>query len=135
MPYEFLEHTADIRMRVTGRSQEELYAAAVAGMVELLVPAREDAAAHTWRSTAVTAPDSTALLIEFLNAVLLSAHVQREVYDRVTFAELSGQNLRAELEGTPVRSFGEDVKAVTHHEAQLRRNAAGTWETVVVFDI
>jgi SHS2 domain-containing protein len=135
MPYEFLEHTADIRMRVSGRSPEELYAAAVAGMVELMAPAREDAAPRTRRSTAVTAPDSTALLIEFLNAVLLSAQVQREAYDRVTFAELSEQSLRAELEGTPVRCFGEDIKAVTHHEAQLRRTAAGTWETVVVFDI
>jgi SHS2 domain-containing protein len=87
------------------------------------------------RSVALAAPDRTALLIDFLNAVLLSAQTHRESYPRVDFRRLTDRELAAELEGTPVEAFGEDVKAVTYHEADLRPGAEGSWSTVVVFDI
>lgn len=140
MTHEFLEHTADIRMRVTGGSLEEVFKSAAAGVMELLQP-RSAAGGpparpgRRRRSLALVAPDRTALLIDFLNAVLLGAQTHRERYDRIEFRRLTERDLAADLEGAPVEAFGGDVKAVTYHEAELRRGAEGSWSTVIVFDI
>jgi len=135
MPHEFLEHTADVRMRVTGRSLEELFSAAVAGVMDLLAPQSLGRGQASRRTVAVAAADETALLVDFLNQVLLQAQVHRERYERVAFTRLSGRELTAELQGWPVQAFGGDIKAVTYHEADVRRSEAGGWETNLVFDI
>jgi SHS2 domain-containing protein len=47
---------------------------------------------------------------------------------------MSAVTLDAELEGHPVVRFGEDVKAVTYHEADVQERN-GLWSTTLVFDV
>ena len=54
---------------------------------------------------------------------------------RVAVLLNAGARVRAELAGRAVDGFGEDIKAVTYNEAEIRRNAAGNLETMLVFDI
>ena len=111
--------------------------------------------AESQRSIRIESPSATALLVDFLNEALWLAHSHREMLEMVTIevivegaeeGEKSAQpkaavlpkaraRVRAELRGQPVGAFGEDVKAVTYHEAEIRRNAAGGFETRLVFDI
>lgn len=133
--YEILEHTADVRMLVQGDSLEDLFSEALYGMMEILEPKVDDQKKATERATTLEAMDTTALLIDFLNEVLLSTHINKEAYNKVTFKELSQHSLEAILSGIAVQSFGEDIKAVTYHEAEVKRTEDGTWETMIVFDI
>jgi SHS2 domain-containing protein len=142
MPYKILEHTADVRLLVEGRTLGELFAEALGGMMELMKEecGPEEAKLRggppeITRNVQVESPSATSLLVDFLNEALCLAHSHRERYEGVEFKEISESRVRATLRGRPVESFGEDIKAVTYHEAEVRRNAAGHFETRLVFDI
>jgi SHS2 domain-containing protein len=130
-----LEHTADVRIFVQGDSLEELFLDAVYGMMEILKPRFDNQKQVTQRAITLEAADITALLIDFLNEVLLASQINKEAYDEVIFKTLSLRSLEAILRGVAVRSFDEDIKAVTYHEAEIRRTEDGKWETMIIFDI
>ncbi|HEY0788406.1 MAG TPA: archease [Thermoanaerobaculia bacterium] len=133
--FEFLSHTADIRMRVAAPDLPDLFRDALRGLMTLLQPEGEsdEPVRHP---VAVESADATALLVDFLNEALARALTDREVYDDLVVFELDPTRavLRGELGGHRISAFGDDVKAVTYHEANLTRAGDG-WETVVVFDI
>ncbi len=140
MPYTILEHTADVRLRVEGRTLGELFTEALGGMMELMkaegaAKAAPSGPAASRREVTIEAPSATALLVDFLNEALCLAHRHRESYEAAEIKEISVTHVRAVLRARPVESFGEDIKAVTYHEAEVRKNAAGNWETMLVFDI
>jgi SHS2 domain-containing protein len=142
MTFWILEHTADVRLLVEGRTLEELFAEALRAMMDVMKPEEEAAparaperSAESTRRVEVESPSATALMVDFLNEALCLAHSHRERYEEVEFTGISESHVRAVLRGRPVESFGEDIKAVTYHEAEIRKNAAGNLETKLVFDI
>ncbi len=135
--YKFLSHTADVRLQVKASTLEELFRVALAGMNELIKKeAGQDKNNFTIKKkVTLSSVDTTALLIDFLSEVLSLSHKESVVFYRVDFVELDNKSLRAIIKGRQVKSFDEDVKAVTHHEAEVKKNKQGNWETVIVFDI
>ncbi|MFH1426759.1 MAG: archease [Candidatus Kerfeldbacteria bacterium] len=140
--FEFIGHTADIRMKVAGATQEELFASAFEGLSELLSKSfckdssaeRKDAEAVEV-GIAIDSPDMTALLVDFLSEVLLNSHEQKAVFCTVDFSSITETALTATLKGSSIDGFDDDVKAVTYHEADIVKNADGEYETIIVFDI
>ncbi|HKO04108.1 MAG TPA: archease [Candidatus Acidoferrales bacterium] len=135
MTYTILEHTADVRLLVEGGTLAELFAEGLRGMMEVLKPEGKGGTAETQRRIHLESASRTALLVDFLNEALCLAQTHRESYAAVTFQSISETRLDAALRGREVKSFGEDVKAVTYHEAQIRETAKGTLETMLVLDI
>lgn len=135
MAYYFLEHTADIRMSVDGKTLEALFRDALLGLVKATKPSGKGSAQRVKRTIILDAPDITALLIDFLNRALIWIYTKHETYTDVKFQLLEDQSLRAELTGFIAKSFGEDIKAVTYHEADVKKTAQGGWATKIVFDI
>jgi protein archease len=130
---EVIDHTADVRVHVRAASMDELFREALRGTIALLRPVRGAPVAE--REIIVNAPDRTALLVDFLNEALSSAHARREAYDDVLFFDLSETHLQARLRGVAAVSFGNDVKAVTYHQADVHRDESGLWQTMLVVDI
>jgi SHS2 domain-containing protein len=135
MTYTILEHTADVRLLVEGRTLAELFAEAMRGMMEVAKPEERKDAAENSRRIRVEAASRTALLVDFLNEVLSLAHIHREAYTAVTFQAIEDRRLDATVRGRAVERFGEDIKAVTYHEAEIRETYGGGLETKLVFDI
>lgn len=135
MPYSFLEHTSDIRMKVSGKSLEELFRDALLGMVKIMNPARLRETQNKIRKINIKAPDTTSLLIDFLGETLAWIQSEREAYTKINFQSISEHSLKAKLKGYKTESFGEDIKAVTYHEANVQKNKSGEWSTVIIFDI
>lgn len=136
MPFEILGHTADVRLRVWGKTLAELFEAAAYGLMAMMQPVAENHYSMTvTRHLEIQAGDSTELLIDFLNQILTLAQTNRETYPRLRILHLGDQELEAELDAVPVDGFGKDVKAVTYHEAEVKRNEGGDWETLLVLDI
>jgi SHS2 domain-containing protein len=122
-------------MRVTGKTLEELFRDALLGMVAAMKPVSSSKPSLVKRPVVVEAPDATSLLIDFLGEALVWTHTKREAYVAVRFRTLTESALEAELEGYVAGAFGEDIKAVTYHEAEVKRNAAGVWATTIIFDV
>lgn len=135
MPYSFLEHTADMRMNVTGKTLEHLFRDALLGMVALMSPSKQKEAQKVRRTIILEAQDATALLVDFLSEALMLMHTEREAYTGAQFHLISEHSLEVELVGYVIESFGEDIKAVTYHEANVKKNSEGAWLTTIIFDI
>jgi SHS2 domain-containing protein len=133
--YEIVQHVADIRLRVTAPTLPELFRDAMRGMYAIMRGEPERAGSEVRREILVDdSADTTALLVDFLNEVLHRAHVGRELFHDALFSRLEERSLTAELSGIAPATFEEDVKAVTYHEADVRREG-DEWTTMLVFDI
>lgn len=135
--YEFLPHTADIRMKLRADSLSELFYAGLLGMSEILVPGfcSDSVSMEPKTTVEVEAADLTALLVDFLSEVLTLSSQNKMVFCEMHFIMLSNRDLVAELAGAPIKKFGKDIKAVTYHEAEVKQNEKGDWETTIIFDI
>jgi protein archease len=130
--FEILQHTADVRLRVTAASVEELFREAMLGMFAIMGAVRTDGQRSEARLT-LDSVDRTDLLIDFLSAVLSRAHIEHAAFNSVSFERLTETTMDAVVAGGQAR-FEQDVKAVTYHEADVRL-VGGQWQTMLVFDI
>jgi SHS2 domain-containing protein len=128
-------HVADVRLVIKGDTLQELFTAAVEGMAELIKPGSSKSPGNEQVQISLEAPDTTVLLIDFLAETLTHTHVNKTVYPAVTFSELTPTTLNATIQGSKVDAFDEDVKAVTFHEAEVKQNELGLYETTIIFDI
>ena len=126
-------------MSVRAGDLETLFRDALKGMTAIQIqnPIRQpaDQTSKIKRLVKVQSPDKTALLVDFLSEVLAQSQINKEVYTDVKFLEFSETKLKAEIYGMPVENFDEDIKAVTYHEAEIKQNEKGEWETILVFDV
>lgn len=141
--HETIDHTADIGLRIWGRSPEELFQQAAIGMVSLLVD-RERVEAREVREVAIAAAsDHEEALVSFLQELLYLYEVRRFVPREVEVVHASAAGVRARLRGEErdrmKHEIRTDIKAVTYHDLAVRCEAAPDgsirWETVVIFDI
>lgn len=133
-PYEILPHTADLRIRATGKTIEELFRNSLRGMSSVMQSEAGGQRSDVERKVVVASPDTPSLLIDFLAEALASAQVNREVYSDVEFAEFDDRHVRATLRGVPVESFEKDVKAVTYHGIEIKETDNG-YEATIIYDI
>lgn len=134
MSYEILEHTGDVRLKVSGETKEQLFQDAVKGMFGILKPKIEDKVSKV-RPVNIKSSDINALLVDFLSEVNYVRQVRKEAYEEVSFTRFSDTELQGELRGYAVEEFGEDIKAVTFHELNIQKNPQGLLETNIVFDV
>ncbi|WP_449258048.1 archease [Chlorobium limicola] len=135
MPHEILEHTADFRVRVYAATAQMLFSDALRAMNDILGPTLLKEKSYVTAVIMLEAPDLTALLIDFLNDVLLQTELQRTAFRDIVFHTFTETALRATLSGSRFECLRCDIKAVTWHEADVRRNSRDEWETIIVFDI
>jgi len=135
--YKVLPHTADVRLWVEADSRAELFSAALEGMAGLIKTSRIELLKEKSVENIIKleAPDNTALLIDFLSAVLTLTHQCKAVFTEVTFARLNETSLNCTIKGFETDGFDDDIKAVTYHEADVKNNSSGRFETMIVFDI
>lgn len=134
--FEILPHTADVRLKVTADTLEELFRAGLNGMNAIMKPDfdKSQSLMNFRDSINVDSSDMNTLLIDFLSAILTLSHANKAVLHSVKFKRFEGSSLEAEVEGDTVDGFDEDIKAVTYTEAEIKKND-GEYEVIIVFDI
>ena len=138
MPYLFYPHTADVRLNVTGGTRGEVFRLALEAMAELMKEnfcSTEEADFLREEYLELKAIDGTSLLVDFLSEVLTLSHIRKTIFCDVIFDTLAETELKAILRGKATDQFDKDIKAVTYHEAELKINKKGQWESILVFDI
>lgn len=135
-PYETIEHTADVGIIARGRSLEELFANAAAGMMQFLIDPQAVRAAGR-RRMIVEAEDLEGLLVAWLNELLFLLNADAFVPARFEVVEVTDRRLTADVVGEPVEPvrhrFRRDVKAATYHQLHIGKN--DLWHARVIFDV
>lgn len=154
-PFEILEHTADLRIRVFGKNPEELFKNALAGMMGYLKrptadgqrPKAKGQRTKVFRIIKISSPDLNALLVDFLSEALTLADTNQEVYREAEFLRFPKPSadsifkkdgelgFEARLLGERIDRFDKDIKAVTYHRLNIEQNKEDFWEATIVFDI
>jgi riboflavin kinase / FMN adenylyltransferase len=131
--WEELPHTADRAIRVRGATQRQLFARAAAAMfsIEGADLARPITLA---RAVEMAADDTPALLVSWLNRLLLAGEVGGELYTRFKIYELSNRGLRGVIYGYPGAPEHTAVKAATFYDLDVTRAARG-WTATLTFDV
>ena len=132
--YEILEHKADLKIRAFGQTKEELFLNALLAMEENMRPEvlNKD---NVKREIKIQSSDLSALLVDFLSEVLYLNQVNKETYFDIKFKKFTDKEIEARISGQKVERFGEDIKAVTHHNLEIKQTKDKTWEGTVLFDI
>lgn len=143
--FELIEHTADLKIRVYGKTLEELFVHALQGMFQTLhaksslciyknnhLECTNLPQKHT---VIVDASDKDSLLVDFLSEALYLSDIHNEAYFDAHIFSFQEQHIEAEILGVPIDGFEVvEIKAVTYHDLALQ-NINGIWQTDIVFDI
>ena len=132
--FEILEHRTDLIIRAFGKDRKELFLNALLGMAKSQKPTIKNKE-KIRRKIQVKSLDLSALLVDFLNEVLYLSQVKKEVYTEIKFEKLSDKELKGEIIGSRIERFGEDIKAATHHDLEIKQKEDKIWQATVIFDI
>lgn len=131
--YKILAHPADVKVRAFGKTKERLFLNAMRGMSAVLKVKSKKLKVK--RKISVKSMDLNALLVDFLSEILYLSQVNKEVYNNVKFSKFTDTELKGELSGNKIESFGEDIKAATYHGLEIKKNKEGLYEVTILFDI
>jgi SHS2 domain-containing protein len=145
--FETISHTADLQIRVYGKTLEQLFEHAVSGMFQSVRPTtNEPGCAYQndrlvcknlpiSRSLKVSAADIDLLLVDFLSELLSLSDIYNEAYLRTTVRFENPTSLQAIVYGIPITGFDVvEIKAVTYAGVSIQQRD-GVWSTDLVFDI
>jgi len=134
--FEEVEHTADRALKIFGSDLRELLINAARGMNSLMVKetAAWSAAAEKTVAVELKTMDAEELLVDWLNELAFWAEMEMLVFNRFDLHAVSPTYLRASISGSKAPQLEKHIKAVTYHNLEIFRTAAGLSATVV-FDV
>jgi SHS2 domain-containing protein len=144
-PYRIFEHTADVGLKIRGRTFRELLKNAGAGFFNLLTDyaaIRREAASGSRRTVrrllSLKTADPGDLLLAWLRELLFLFSAKKLIFYHYEFLDFSKTKMRVRALGVkfdPSRDEQKlEVKAVTYHHFELKKNKRG-WTATVIFDI
>ena len=137
--YEFLEHTADLKIRAFGESSEEVFSNMAKGMFaaitdkELII--KDETVIQDFEMNSIDLPS---LLVDYLNQLISLGDTNNEIYDNFELGimQVGNENwsLKCRAIGYKVSGLKLEIKAVTYNELKIEEQK-GQWVAEVVFDI
>ncbi len=146
MAFEHFEHRADIGVRGRGKTESEAFEECAKAMTDVMadIDSIEPKKSHVLK---LTAPDSSALLVKFLNELLFLKDTKKMLYSKIRVAIT--KNAGAEDKNEPfmlkATVFGEkidakkhglkvDAKAATYTELKAEKEGNG-WVAQCIIDV
>lgn len=137
VPYEVFEHTADVGLRVYGKTLPELFIHAAQGMESLLV-APEQVHSTVTRIVTVEGHDYLSLLIAWLNELIFLFDTEYLLFRDFELVEMSETRLTmravGEIYDAQRHALNSAIKAVTWHGASINATEDG-YSANIIFDI
>nr|BBH96051.1 protein archease [Thermogemmatispora argillosa] len=139
LPFEVIEHTADVGLQIYGRTLPELFIHAAEGMESLMVPL-EQVEPRVSREVTVEGDDLVSLLIAWLSRLIFLFDTEFLLFCQFEIEEFSETQLkmRARARGEPYdeqrHELSSAIKAVTRHQAEVVPIPDG-YRARIIFDI
>ena len=138
--FEFVDHTADIAVEISGSSLDELFSAgAEAWFVSIVDEIKIEA--DDLMEIELMAASKEELLVTFLNELNYLLITKKWLCSFIQsikiFDDTDGCELSAELKGIKLKDdlqLKQEIKSVTYHQVEIIERE-GNYSTLVVFDI
>ncbi|TXT66151.1 MAG: Protein archease [Promethearchaeota archaeon] len=120
--FEFLEHTADIKIRCWGTRLEQAFTQAAYALMTVITPQLDKVSQNTTKHITLEAEDKEALLFDFLSEFLFIFDVEKLVFSFIEVESIKktresfiiDAQLRGEEFNKEVHEVGTEVKAITY---------------------
>jgi len=136
-PYEVLDHTADLRIRVRASDLPSLFENAGHALFDIIADINTVQPARR-RRLSIQGADLEELMVNWLSELHYHFEVHGLLLRRFTVLSLDDRSLSAEVQGEaydPDRHpLKTDIKAVTYHQLEIAQ-VGGEWQAVIIFDI
>jgi SHS2 domain-containing protein len=135
MKYEFLEHTADIKIRTYGCNLEEAFENVILAFSDF-VSGGEGVKPRKGKVVNVSGNDKESLLYNFIEELIYLLDAEKFVVAKGSVF-FRGNNLRAELFGDDAINYNEleNVKAATYAEMEIKQKDDKKWVLTMVVDV
>ncbi len=133
MPYEEIEHTADLSMRVRGKDMAQLLKHAAEGMLHLS-DVHTKSSEGSKVSVELQAPDREQLLVVWLEELLFGIETRSVAYRDFEIRMVEDTRCEASMREIELESIGKHIKAVTFHDLRIIVTQEGL-EATIVFDV
>ena len=133
-PFEELPHTADLQLRGRGATLIELLGHLAQGLLALQRCVAVAEGSPVCREVQVDAPDTAALVVEWLNELLYWSDHDRVGWERCEIAMPTSTSVQARLYAGGRRHPSRNIKAATYHDLLLTQEESG-WMVVVTLDV
>lgn len=135
--YELLEHTADLGIRVWGRTLPELFINAATGMCELIADV-SDTIPRELVTVNINADDKDQLLRNWLSELLYYFNVKSMLLSEFKIYKIDDKHIKSEARGESIdedkHQLRHELKAVTFHRLHIEKKQ-GLLTTEIIFDV
>jgi len=139
--YELLEHTADIKVRVTSPSLKELFVDSAAAIFDIIAERKDVKPTQKTKVpikvSLIEGADKTEdLFVDWLNEVISLSAVKEMIFSDFKIIKLDQSGLHVEAMGETMKNYriNTEIKAATRHELKLTKLKSG-WQAEVIFDV
>ena len=135
--FELFEHTADLGLRASASTLEELLAEAARGLLAILVANPLDVRKTHSKTITISYEEPSYLLFDWLSEILFAFESEKLLLAEWDIQLERGQ-LRATCRGEPMdesrHQMDHEVKAITYHGLVVAQTDHG-WQAEVIVDI
>ena len=138
IPFEYLEHTADVMFRAYGRTAEEMLCNAASALLEAMVDPITIAVVESW-TVELEGDDLEDLAYKWLSEIIFLFETESAVFSTFSMRLVEDGRIKlyAEIGGERIdlsrHAFENEVKAVTRHKFCITKNQI--WCIQVVLDV
>lgn len=139
MAYEFLEHTADLKIRATGKTLEEALADSAKAVFEAIA-GKSRVEPKEERNLTIIVREPQTLVHDFLGQLIYLFATEHMLFSeyQLTLKEAIGYKLTVKARGErydPKRhKLIKEVKAVTYHDMRVQEEKGKGWTIEIVCD-
>ncbi len=135
--YETFNHTADLGIRVFGKTREELFANAGYAMFDILADL-ENVQVKEALKIKQEAPNVEELFLSWLSELLYQYNSKEMIFRKFAIDKLTDRAISAEAQGEKLdlrrHQLKTEIKAVTYHELKVQK-IKDYWQGQVIFDV
>jgi len=137
-PYEVIDHTADIGIRVEGESLEGLFTGAAEAMFDVMVDSKPNLVSSISVPVDVEAAKIDELFVKWLQELLYVFDTRHLVLSHFYIDQISDTKLSGGAKGMKFDKLRHEmkrqIKAVTYHMLKVEKKG-DLWCAQVIFDI
>ena len=135
--YKFINHTADVGIKVWGESLESLFENAAYSMFDILTELDKVKAKESL-GVEIEGKRTDELLADWLRNLLYKFNGEGYLLREFNIGEISKKGLKAKVRGEKLNlsfhTLKTEIKAVTYHQLEVKKTAKG-WEAQIIFDV